>query len=92
MDNKIDGGFRIHGGEESDGDSMWWLRCDIIDQKSHSPCMNKTHRCATSFCLKTSWKWKSLIWILSNKTPGGRVLTKVSFKEQHHKLINMFGL
>jgi hypothetical protein len=43
MDNKIDDGFRIHGGEENDGDSMLQSRCDIVDQESHSPCMNKTH-------------------------------------------------
>jgi hypothetical protein len=43
MDNKIDDGFMIHGGEESDGDLMRQSRCDIIDQKSHSPCTNKTH-------------------------------------------------
>ncbi len=29
--------------KENDGDSMRQSRCDIIDQKSHSPCMNKTH-------------------------------------------------
>jgi hypothetical protein len=33
MDNKIDDGFRIHGGEENDGDSMQQSRCDIIDQR-----------------------------------------------------------
>jgi hypothetical protein len=43
MDNKIDDGFRILGGEENDGDSMRQSRCDIIDQESHSPCTNKTH-------------------------------------------------
>jgi hypothetical protein len=43
MDDKIDDGFRIHGGEESDDDSMGQSRCDIIDQKSHPPCINKTH-------------------------------------------------
>jgi hypothetical protein len=43
MYNKIDDGFKIHGGKESDGDSMQQSRCDIINQKSHSPCMNKTH-------------------------------------------------
>ncbi len=42
MDNKIDDGSRIHG-KENDGDSMRQSRCDIIDQESHSPCMNKTH-------------------------------------------------
>jgi hypothetical protein len=35
--------FRIHGGEESDGDSMRQSKCNIIDQKSQSPCMNKTY-------------------------------------------------
>ncbi len=43
MDNKIDDGFRVHGGEESDGGSMRHLNCNIINQKSHSPCTNKTH-------------------------------------------------
>jgi hypothetical protein len=43
MDNKIDDGFRIDGAEESDGDLMRQSRCDIIDQKSHSPCTNTTH-------------------------------------------------
>jgi len=41
--NKIDDGFRIHGGEENDGDSMRQSRCDIIDHKPHSPCTNRTH-------------------------------------------------
>jgi len=43
MDNKIDDGFKIHGGEESDGDSMRQSRCNIIDQESHSAHTNKTH-------------------------------------------------
>jgi len=43
MDDKIDDGFRIHGGKESDGDLMRQSRCDIIDQESHSPRTNKTH-------------------------------------------------
>jgi hypothetical protein len=43
MDNKIDDGFMMHEGEESDVDSMQQSRCNIIDQKSHSPCTNKTH-------------------------------------------------
>jgi hypothetical protein len=43
MDNKIDDGSRIHGGEENDGDSMRQSRCDIIDQESHAPHTNKTH-------------------------------------------------
>jgi hypothetical protein len=43
MDNQIDDGFTMHGREESDGDSMRQSRYNIIDQKSHSPCMNKTH-------------------------------------------------
>jgi hypothetical protein len=46
-------------------------RCNIIDRKSHSPCTNKTHWCTTSFCLRTSWKWRSSIWILFNRTHGG---------------------
>jgi hypothetical protein len=28
MDNKIDDGFKIHGGEKNDGDSMQQSRCD----------------------------------------------------------------
>jgi hypothetical protein len=43
MDNQIDYGFTMHGKEESDGDLMRQSRCNIIDQKSHSPCTNKTH-------------------------------------------------
>jgi hypothetical protein len=41
--NHMDDGFRIHGGEETNVDLMQQSRCDIIDQKPHSPCKNKTH-------------------------------------------------
>jgi hypothetical protein len=41
MDDKIDDGFRIDGAEENDGDLMRQSRCDIIDQESHSLCMNQ---------------------------------------------------
>ncbi len=39
---------------ERHGDLMWQPRCNIIDEKSHPTCSNKTHWCSTSFCLRMS--------------------------------------
>jgi hypothetical protein len=71
MDGKAHEGIRVHVREEGNDDSMWQLRCNIIDEKSDTTCSNKAHWCATSFCSKTSLKWQSYFRILFNKGHGG---------------------
>jgi hypothetical protein len=43
MDDKAHEGTRVHEKEEGDGDSMWQLTCNIIDEESHPTCSKKTH-------------------------------------------------
>ncbi len=43
MDDKVHEGIKVHEKEESDGDSIWQLKCNIIDKEPHSTCSNKTH-------------------------------------------------
>jgi hypothetical protein len=43
MDDKAHEGIRVHEREETNGDSMGQPRCNIIDEESHSTCLNKAH-------------------------------------------------
>jgi hypothetical protein len=92
MDNKIDDGFRIHGGKENDGDSIQQSRCDIIDQKSHSPHTNKTHCVQHHFVQEQVENGEVRFEYCLTEHMVVDVLTKALSKERHYKLINMFGL
>ncbi len=90
MDNKIDDGFKIHGGKKSDGDSRRQSRWDIIDQKSHA--QTKQIDVQHHFVQKRVENGEVQFEYCLTEQIGADVFTKALSKDRHLKLINMIGL
>jgi hypothetical protein len=83
MDNKIDDGFRIHGGGECDGDSLTKNPTDHARTKH----INVQHHFVRERVENGEIRFE--YYPIDHMVAD--VLIKALSKERHHKLINMFG-
>ncbi len=92
MDNKIVDRFRIHGGEESDCDSMRQSRCNILTKNPIHHIRTKHIDVQHHFVREQVENGEVRFEYCPTEHMVADVLTKALSKERHHKLINMFGL